>query len=230
MNNSLKLTIKKGSQGMYYTIDGNEDIAFDCHFPMVWAIRDLCVQDFPNCTYPADFVKEKKVTGALNCNGCRLNGCFNGVIVSYCIDCVTDLRSIGEKCGCLCMYDICSLEEIKKYERPCDDEECCLKTYLNGIKSWEIGDKILFEKNGCNDKFIESEVDCIEMEEYNYLPECDEEKSILSESSDSEICSLNDILDNISCTDLELEEDSSSMPELVEVDSESDNESGFYRR
>jgi hypothetical protein len=112
MIESLKIIIKQGSQGLYYTIDGKEDSIFDIHFPIVWAIRELTTEDFPSSTYPCDYPKNKKVTGAIYCSDCRLKGSFNGVIVSYCTECFTNLHSIGEKCGCLCLYNIRTLEDI----------------------------------------------------------------------------------------------------------------------
>jgi hypothetical protein len=233
MNESLQIKIKRGSQGLYYTMDGKEDIAFDGHFPITWAVRELTVEDFPYSTYPSDYPKNKKVTGALHCNECRLRGSFNGVIVSYCIECFTDLSSIGERCGCLCLYNIRTGEDITN--KPCEYDECCLKTYLKGISLWEIGDREVFEKGNYNHAFFGSEVDFIKMEDSDRDSESARED--MFDYSESDTASISDsLLDDISGAEMDLDLD--SLPDLVEADDdvpdlisdENSIESGFYRQ
>jgi hypothetical protein len=232
MSESLQIKIKRGSQGLYYTIDGKEDVAFDCHFPITWAVRELTVKDFPYSTYPSDYPKNKKVTGAFHCNECRLKGSFNGVIVSYCIECLTDLSSIGERCGCLCLYDIRTEEDITN--NPCEYEDCCLKTYLSGISLWEIGDREVFEKGNYNHAFFGSEIDCVKIEDLDREPELEESILIYSESESDSDSDLNSLLDDISGGESDLE----SLPDLVEAEEdipdlicdENSIESGFYRQ
>ena len=142
MNDIYRLKLIKGSQGLYYIIDGKEDVGIDSRFPLEWIVRDLC---------------EKR---GINCNICLERGFFNGVMVSYCMECLMVLRSEGKKCGCLCIYNITSGENEKNgVEYPCDDDECCFKTYLKGVHPWEIGDRSLFEKKGSEYIFIGSEKD-----------------------------------------------------------------------
>ena len=137
-----KIKIIKGSQGLYYVFEGKEDIGFDIHFPLEWAVRDF---------------HERETS---YCNECVSQGSFNGVIVSYCKSCLTNIRSKKEKGGCLCIYSVISGEDINnKAEYPCDKEECCFKTYLEGINPWEIGDIDLFEKGKFDYIFIKSEED-----------------------------------------------------------------------
>ena len=234
MNESLEIIIKQGSQGLYYTIDGKEDILFDIHFPIVWAIRELATEDFPSSTYPCDYPKNKKVTGALYCSDCRLNGSFNGVIVSYCTECLINLHSIGEKCGCLCLYNIRTLEDITN--KPCEYSDCCLNTYLRGIQLWNIGDREVFEKRGYNLVFIGSDADCITIEEATSDPE--ESIQIYSETEPETGSDSDSLLDNLSGSELDLD----SLPDLVEPEEDDDDrvpyfiyddasiESGFYRQ
>jgi hypothetical protein len=236
MNESLQIVIKRGSQGLYYSIDGKEDIIFDIHFPIVWTIRELTTEDFPLSTYPCDYPKNKKVTGALYCSECRLNGSLNGAIVSYCTECFTNLHSIGEKCGCLCLYNIRTLEDITN--KPCEYIDCCLKTYLRGIPLWNIGDREVFEKRGYNFVFIGSDADCITIEDPISEPE--ESITIYSETEPETGSELDSILDNLSESDLDL----NSLPDLVEAEEDQDDEdqipdliyedasieSGFYRQ
>jgi hypothetical protein len=236
MNEFLKIIIKQGSQGLYYSIDGKEDSIFDIHFPIVWAIRELTTDDFPSLTYPCDYPKNKKVTGALYCSDCRLRGSFNGVIVSYCRECVTNLRSIGEKCGCFCLYNIRTLEDITN--KPCEYSDCCLKTYLSGIQLWNIGDREVFEKKGYKHAFIGSDADCIPMEEVQSEPE--ESIRIYSETEPESGSDSDSLLDDLSGSELDLdslpdlepepepEDDEDQVPYLIYDDASI--ESGFYRQ
>lgn len=238
--NISNIKIKKGSNGLYYSLEGNDDVFFDIHFPIIWAIRELRVKDFPQGTYPSNFEKDKKVTGALNCNDCKKKCSLNGVIVSYCIECLMCLISIGEKCGCVCMYDVSSIEYINKSgesecRSPCDRAECCFKTYLKDVNLWEIGDAEIL-KNSESNILIESE-ECLEIEKI-YEEEC---VNIISESSTNiSTISDNNLLDNLSVYDsfsendsipdlIDEEYESDSMVQLIEEDYNSDRDSGFYR-
>jgi len=242
---SSSLNLKRGSQGLYYTIDSdNENIAFDGHFPIVWAMRELKVIDFPVGSFQDHIPKDTKVTGALNCNGCRVFGSFNGVITNYCINCMTLLESIGEKCGCLCMYRINSnlcIEKSTGYQCPCKNEDCCFKTYLKGVNLWEIGDECIFEKKRHNwrQEFVRSEEELKE-EEYNnmifedYLAAIENEDMVAETESDESI-SMPGLIDCSSDVDDSMpglidcpSEDDDSIPGLLY--SSSDEDECFYRR
>ena len=166
---------KRGSQGLYYTInkDGKE-FTFDGHFPILWAMRELKVSDFPGSSFHENVPKDSIVTGALNCRVCEVLGSFNGVVTSYCINCVTLLQSIGENCGCLCMYHVSNGSDVtgkRDYRCPCDSEDCCFKTYLKGVNLWEIGDEDLFEKKRTDwrQEFVRSEEELKIQEEKNII-------------------------------------------------------------
>ena len=237
---SSTIYFKRGSQGFYYTInkDGKE-FAFDGHFPILWAMRELKVSDFPASSFHENVPKDYIVTGAFNCKVCEVLGSFNGVITSYCINCLTLLQSKGENCGCLCMYHISSGKCATKNvdcPSPCESEDCCFKTYLKGVNLWEIGDREMFEKRQTNwrQEFVGSEEDLKKQEEDNvifedYLTRIENEdilsSFISSSSSESSLEELELDIDSF----ISLDDD--SMPELVEyLDEDDDDDDGFYRR
>lgn len=251
MENSI--IIKKGSQGLYYMksyTNTNKDIAFDAHFPILWAVRELKVSDFPRSTFEEGLPEDKVVTGALNCEECAIYGSFNGVVTSYCIDCLSSLQSIGEKCGCLCMYRVRTSRDVTisdPYRCPCDSDECCFKTYLKGVNLWEIGDIGQFnrkkEKTDWGQEFVASKED-VEIryeEEYDIEQRIKDNETIselFSEFDSSSISSSGSLLESLSSNsicgdddeDVEMDED---MPELIECTEDEEEESGtedyFYR-
>jgi len=197
----MDLRIKKGSQGLYYTIDGREDVAFDIHFPLAWVLRDISLSK-----------------GALNCSECRRGCKMNGVIVSYCINCLTDLMSLGEQCGCLCIYN----------DIACDYDECCFKTYLKGVALWEIGDEILSEGDDENPLFYreeDSSGSSIFSNDTSRSNDSDSFESLLdiqsNNSLDSDSDSIPDLIDAEEEPDEMVSEDD-SIPDLIEVESDSD--------
>ena len=48
MNDIYRLKLIKGSQGLYYIIDGKEDVGIDSRFPLEWIVRDLCEKRIHN--------------------------------------------------------------------------------------------------------------------------------------------------------------------------------------
>ena len=211
----MDLRIKKGSQGLYYTIDGREDVAFDIHFPLAWVLRDISLSK-----------------GALNCSECRVGGKMNGVIVSYCINCVTDLMSLGEQCGCLCIYN----------DIACNYDECCFKTYLKDVNLWEIGDERLFEnENDVEDPLFYREVDSSissifsndtsisnDSDSFESLLDCISNNSLYSDYDSDSIPDLIDPEEERENNELVSEDD--SIPDLIEVESDSELDNNRRRR
>ena len=184
-----RIKIKKGSQGLCYIINRNgKEITFDGHYPICWALRELKVKD--------------RITGALNCKKCEMTGRLNGVIISYCINCIFALQSIGESCGCLCIHNIKKryiINDVINDVINCESNECCFKTYLKGVKIWEIGDRDLFEECGSclREEFVGSEEDIKEEELNNRIyedivAESRESMSLLDSLSESSICGDDD--------------------------------------
>jgi hypothetical protein len=53
------INFKRGSQGFYYTVDKNgKEIAFDGHFPLLWAMREFKVSDFPGGSFHENVPKD----------------------------------------------------------------------------------------------------------------------------------------------------------------------------